>query len=415
MSATENTGAQAGDSDLPSADGGAVAAATPATVPMQAFSNIGVPQGLKNSAGMIWRILIVLTGAFVAVRAVGYLGGVAIALFFSMVVAALGGPMQRFLARAMPNALATVFTLLFMLLLVIAVFGFVVKAVISESASMISAAQTGIAQIEEWLKSGPLHLDDTAVNGLIDKAQSWLTGEGVSFAQQVPSVLGSAADFVTAASVGVFGAFFFLNSGKQIWQWALSWVPEQVRTEVDDCGQAGWETLSGYTRGIILIAIADGVLVGIGLTILHVPLAPALAVVVMFGALIPVIGAPIATIFAAVVALATEGPVTAILVVALTVIVGSVDGDILQPLIMGFAVSLHPLAIVSMIAFGTLTFGIVGALLAVPIGGTIYSVAKYLTGRSLPPRLRPPRQKRRPHLPKFLRRSKDDSAPAAAV
>ena len=104
----------------------------------------------------------------------------------------------------------------------------------------------------------------------------------------------------------------------------------------------------------------------------------------MFGALIPVIGAPIATLFAAVVALATQGPITALLVVALTVVVGSFDGDILQPLIMGFAVQPHPLAIVSMIAFGTLTFGIVWSAARRPDWGTIYSVAKYLTGRSCP-------------------------------
>ena len=394
-----------GDTD-PAANGGAVATAEPPSIPMHAFSSIGVPQGLKNSAGTIWRILIVLVGIFVAVRLVGYLGGVAIALFFSMVVAALGGPLQRALAKRMPNVLATVLTLLFMLILVLAVMGFVVEAVVSQAPSMVAAAQQGITQIEEWLRTGPYKPADTEINSLIDNAQKWLTTEGETIAKQVPSVLGSAADFITAASVAVFGSFFFLNSGKEIWGWAMSWVPGNVRTEVDDCGQAGWQTLSGYTRGIILIAIADGLLVGIGLVILKVPLAPALAVVVMFGALIPVIGAPIATLFAAVVALATEGAFTALLVVALTVIVGSFDGDILQPLIMGFAVNLHPLAIVSMIAFGTLTFGIIGALLAVPIGGSVYAVAKYLTGRSLPPRLQPPRPKRKLGLPNFMKRHK---------
>jgi predicted PurR-regulated permease PerM len=179
-----------------------------------------------------------------------------------------------------------------------------------------------------------------------------------------------------------------------------------VRTQVDDCGQAGWQTLSGYTRGIIIIAFFDGLLVGIGLVILGVPLAAALAVVVMFGALIPVIGAPIATLFAAVVALATEGLWTALLVVALTVVVGSFDGDILQPLIMGHAVQLHPLAIVSVIAFGTLSFGIMGALLAVPIAGTVYSIAKYLTGRMPPPRLQAPRERHYPRwYPKRFRRA----------
>ena len=407
MAVTDSTGSDGVDSKVAAPSEVAAEPMRPKTIPMQAFSDIGVPQGLKNTAGTVWRVLVVLVGLFVAVRAVGYLGGVAIALFFSMVMAALGGPVQRWFAKAMPRALATVLTLVGMIVVVMLVLTFVVEAVISESAAMIKAAQTGIVQIEDWLRTGPLQMDDTAINSLIENAQKWLAGEGTSIATQVPSVLGSFADFITAASVAAFGSFFFLNNGKEIWGWAMSWVPEHVRTEVDDCGQAGWQTLSGYTRGIILIAIADGLLVGIGLTILQVPLAPALAVVVMFGALIPVIGAPIATLFAAVVALASQGPGTALLVVLLTVVVGSFDGDILQPLIMGYAVQLHPLAIVSMIAFGTLTFGILGALLAVPIGGTIYAVAKYLTGRSLPPRLQPPRAKRRLHLPGFLKRKKE--------
>ncbi len=122
-------------------------------------------------------------------------------------------------------------------------------------------------------------------------------------------------------------------------------------------------------------------LVFIGLTILQVPLAPALSAVVFLGAFIPVIGAPIATFFAAVVALAERGPTIAVLVIALTVVVGSFDGDVLQPLVMGKAVSLHPLAIVFAIAAGGIAMGIIGALIAVPVAGAIYKVAKYLTGR----------------------------------
>ena len=129
------------------------------------------------------------------------------------------------------------------------------------------------------------------------------------------------------------------------------------------------------------MAFFDALLVFIGLLILRVPLAPALAAVVFIGAFIPVIGAPVATFFAAIVALAERGPVIALLVIVLTVIVGSFDGDVLQPLVMGKAVNLHPLAIVIAIAAGSIALGIVGALIAVPIAGAIYGVAKYLTNR----------------------------------
>ena len=110
-------------------------------------------------------------------------------------------------------------------------------------------------------------------------------------------------------------------------------------------------------------------------------MAPALAAIVFFGAFIPVIGAPIATFFAAIVALAERGPIVALLVIALTVVVGSFDGDVMQPLVMGKAVSLNPLAIIILIAIGSILLGIIGALVAVPIGASIYRVLKYLTNR----------------------------------
>lgn len=387
------------------------AAPSPSNKPFQAFGNTEVPAGLRNVAGIIWRVLLVLVALFIVVSFVGFLGGVALALFFSAIIAALGIPIKTRLAQKMPNALATTLTLLLLFVSATLILGFVLKSVITEASGLATAAQQGLIQIEGWLKTGPLQMTDNAVSQLLQQGQKWLSEEGISIAKDLPSTLGSFGDFITAAAVAIFGCFFFINSGKEIWAWAMSWVPDHVRTEVDDCGQVGWQTLSGYTRGLIIIAFLDGVLVGIGLTILGVPLAAALAVIVMFGALIPVIGAPVATLFAAVVALATEGPVIALLVVGLTVLVGSFDGDIMQPLIMGHAVQLHPLAIVAAIAFGTLTFGIVGALIAVPVLGTFYSIAKYLSGRSLPPRLIP---KQEPRRPKFLHRRQRSVAPTPA-
>jgi predicted PurR-regulated permease PerM len=150
---------------------------------------------------------------------------------------------------------------------------------------------------------------------------------------------------------------------------------------VDTSGRIAWHSISSYTKGIVVIALADATLVFIGLTVLQVPLAPALAAVVFLGAFIPVIGAPIATFFAAIVALAERGPIVALLVILLTFVVGEIDGHILQPLVMGKAVNLHPLAIIFVIAAGSLALGIVGALVAVPIAAAIYGVAKFVTGR----------------------------------
>ena len=411
MSAGDPTTSEPSDGDLTTPAQSALAARRK---PSEAFGNTAVPVGLKNVAGIIWRVLLILIAVALFVTFIGFLGGVALALFFSAIVAALGIPVQARLVKVMPNALATTLTLLMLFVGVSVVFAFILRSVITEASGLAAAAQQGLTQIEDWLKTGPLQMTDNAISQLLQQAQTWLSGEGVAIAKEVPDTLGNLGDFITAGSVAIFGCFFFINSGKEIWGWVMSWVPGHIRTEVDDCGQEGWNTLSGYTRVILIVAFFDGLLVGIGLQILGVPLAAALAVIVMFGALIPVIGAPVATLFAAVVALATEGPGIALLVVGLTIVVGSFDGDIMQPLIMGHAVQLHPLAIVSAIAFGTLTFGIIGALIAVPILGTIYSIAKYLSGRSLPPRLVPPRERRKPRWPKFIRKHRHSTAPAPA-
>jgi hypothetical protein len=145
-------------------------------------------------------------------------------------------------------------------------------------------------------------------------------------------------------------------------------------------GLAALEKAGQTVFDVFPINVADPT-VFIGLLILGVPLAPALAAVVFIGAFIPVIGAPVATFFAAIVALAEKGPLIAVLVIVLTIIVGSFDGDVMQPLVMGKAVNIHPLAIVVLIAAGSLTLGIIGAFIAVPVGSAIYGVFKFLSGR----------------------------------
>lgn len=370
--------------------------------PIEKFGSVKPSEGLKNAAAITWRVLLLLVGLFLLLKAVGLLGGVAMALFFAMVITALGGPVHRFFIKFMPNALGAILTMLLMIFILLGVLSLIITSIISEAGNLVTAASNGLTQIENWLKEGPLHLDEGAIASLVQQGQHWLEGVGTNIAKDIPSTLGSFGDFITAASVFVFGAFFFLSAGDRIWKWVMSWVPGHIRNEVDNCGHVAWISLSGYTRGLIIVAIADGILVYIGLVILGIPLAPVLAVIVMFGALIPVIGAPIATVFAAIVALADKGIWYALAVVVLTVIVGSFDGDIMQPLIMGKAVQLHPLAIVSAIAFGTLTFGIVGALLAVPLTATLYSMAKYLTGRMPAPK--DTEDDRKPRKPFFLRR-----------
>ncbi len=343
--------------------------------------NDGIPGTLKLSAGITWRVLILLAGFAVFVIILGRIFPVVFALFFALLVTAWAQPVMNLFAKIMPKVVAMILALIVISAAILTILTIVIRSTISEGPKLVSSLQSGFSDLQGWLKSGPLGLDDDSINKLITEAQGWGTTVAKGFLGEALGALSSVGTLVIAGSVFIFGVIFFLLTPTTIWNWVVSWMPKPIQAEVNTSGEIAWGSISGYTRGIVVVALADATLVFIGLTIMQVPLAPALSAVVFLGAFIPVIGAPIATFFAAVVALAERGPVIGLLVILLTVVVGSFDGDVLQPLVMGKAVNLHPLAIVFVIAAGSIALGIVGALIAVPIAAALYGVAKYLTGR----------------------------------
>jgi predicted PurR-regulated permease PerM len=325
--------------------------------------------------------LILLAGVGVIVLGMGRIFPVVFALFFAMLVTAWASPVMKLLNKFLPKVVSMILALLLIAAGILTILYVVISSSVAEGPKLVTSIKSGISEIEKWLQEGPLKLTDERLAALITEAQSYGETAAKGVGEGLLASMGSVGTLVIAGSVFLFGVIFFMLTPNKIWDWFVGWLPKGIEEPVNVAGGIAWGAISGYTRGIVIIALADATLVFIGLTILQVPLAPALAAIVFLGAFIPVIGAPIATFFAAIVALAERGPVIALLVIVLTVIVGSFDGDVLQPLVMGKAVSLHPLAIILAIAAGSIALGIVGALIAVPIAGAVYGVAKYLTGR----------------------------------
>lgn len=340
-----------------------------------------IPTALRTAAGYTWRLLIVLAGLAVIFSGLNTLFPVAAALFFALLVTAWTGPVMRLFERFLPKVVSMILAMAVIAAGIIAILTVVIRATINEGANLGAAIGQGFDQIRTWLTTGPLNLSNDQFQNLIDQAKSFGESIAKDLAGNVFGAFSSLGTLIIASSVFIFGVIFFLMTPEKIWDWLLSWFPQRSRTYVDTSGRIFWESVAGYTRGIVIVALLDAILVYLGLLVLGVPLAPALAAVVFLGAFIPVIGAPFATFFAAVVALAERGPTTALLVIALTIVVGSFDGDVMQPLVMGKAVNLHPLAIVVAIAAGGITLGILGALVAVPLAGGFYGIVKYASGR----------------------------------
>lgn len=340
----------------------------------------GVPETLKTWAGITWRILVILAGFGVLFFVMGQISIVLIALFLAAFFTALASPIMHFLQKRtkLHKVLAMILAIIIIGISVVVVLSIVVTSIVNEAPDLADSVSQAMTQLQTWASGPPLNLSGDDFNNYLTDVENWLKNLALGVGS---SALGSVGDLVLGGSVFIFGVIFFMLSPGPIWQWVISWVPTKARPYVNTSGELAWDSLSGYTRGTVVVALCDSILVFIGLLILQVPMAPALAAIVFFGAFIPVIGAPIATFFAAIVALAERGPIIALLVIALTVVVGSFDGDVMQPLVMGKAVSLNPLAIIILIAIGSTLLGIIGALVAVPIGASIYRVLKYLTDR----------------------------------
>jgi len=197
----------------------------------------------------------------------------------------------------------------------------------------------------------------------------------------------AAGALTTAATVGevlagIFLAlltlFFFLRDGAQIWEFLCRLLPRPARIPATRAGRYSWVTLVSYVRATVLVAFVDAVGIGIGLAILRVPLALPLAALVFLTAFIPVIGATLSGAVAVLVALVTQGPITALIVLAIVIAVQQLEGHVLQPLIMGRAVAIHPLAVILAIAAGVVLAGIIGALVAVPIVAVLNTGIRHL-------------------------------------
>jgi predicted PurR-regulated permease PerM len=327
-----------------------------------------VPRGLRVSAALSWRFVVVIAALYVLIWLAGYFSTVIIPLAIAMLLSALMAPgVEKLVEWKVPKGLATAIVLIGGL----AVLGGVLTFVISQFANGLPQLQTQVGNsldaIRQWLLNGPLHLRQEQIqefiNSIIDSIksnQAGITSGALTTAANIGELL---ASFVLT----LFILIFFLSDGAGIWRFLTRAVPENVRDRVDVAGRRGFSSLVSYVRATAAVAVVDAVGIGIGLWIVGVPLVVPLAALVFLGAFIPIVGAVIAGTVAVLVALVANGFVSALIVLGIVVLVMQVEGHVLQPWLLGRAVRLHPLAVVLAITVGLVAAGIPGALLAVPL------------------------------------------------
>ncbi|SDI34658.1 Predicted PurR-regulated permease PerM [Actinokineospora alba] len=312
-------------------------------------------------------ILIWAAVAYLIWRIAGALAPVLVPLAVSVLIAAALRPAARWLVgRGWPRALAAALLVIGPLAVLGVLLVVTVDALVRGGGELVDALRDGVGTVRDWLVHGPLGLSEPQVGAAVDNLVAFLGDQGERIVGGATATAAAVGSFLAGLVLAVFVLFFLLYEGDRIWVRLLAPLPESVRTRIDRGGRTGFASLGAYSRATVAVAVVDAVVIGAGLAIIGVPMVIPLASLVFLAAFVPYVGAFVAGFVAVLVGLVSGGPVTALLVLGLSVLVQTLEGEVLQPFLLGRMVRLHPLLVVVSIAVGVVLAGIVGALFAVP-------------------------------------------------
>ncbi|QDG67990.1 AI-2E family transporter [Pseudarthrobacter sp. NIBRBAC000502772] len=324
------------------------------------------------------QVLLILAVAVASVYALMQIKLLVIPVLIALILAAAIGPFVNVLRRrGLPGAAATGLAFVALLLLLAGVGTVIYFSVRSQWAELAQQASSGLDELEQFLLTGPVPIDQDQLNqareGIIQFATSSQVRSGAITGLSVVT------EFLAGSALMVVILFFFLKDGAKIWNFFLRPFSGQREAKLRRVGSRTLEVLGGYVRGTAIVALVDAVAIGAALLILQVPLAFPLAIIIFMTAFIPLVGATVAGILAALVALVANGPVVALIVVAVVIAVNQLEGDLLQPIVMGKSLQLHALVILMALTAGTILAGIIGAVLSVPMAAVIWAVIQVWT------------------------------------
>jgi len=322
---------------------------------------------VRKAAAWAWRLLVIVAAIVALLWVAKRLEIVVVPVLVALMLTALLVPAVDWLdRRGAPRGGAVALVILGGFAIVGSILAFVITEFVVGLPGLVDQVTHSIDSTRRWLIEGPAHLSRQQIDNATNAAILALRNNQEKLTSGALSTAATVTEIVTASLMMLFILIFFLYGGRNIWDYVTKIFPVDVRDRVRAAGRAGFGSLIGYVRATCLVALVDAAGVGTGLAIMGVPLALPLASIVFLGAFIPLVGAVISGVLAIVVALLAKGIVYALITLGVLIGVNQLEAHILQPLVMGRAVSIHPLAVVLAISTGGVLAGIAGALLAVP-------------------------------------------------
>ncbi len=334
---------------------------------------------LRFAAAWAWRLLLVVAAVWVLLQLFSLLSVVLVPVIIGLLLTAAASPAaDRLEGWGLPRGVATVLVVLTGLALIAALVTLVAQQFSSGFADLRDQFDRSLGELERYLAD--LGLSRNQLQSFFDRIRDGVGSGQDNLGGTVVKTATTAGHLVAGLFIVLFSTIFFIYDGRGIWRWIVGLFPARARGRVQGSGERAWAVLTAYVRATAVIAAVDALGIALVAWILGLPLVVPLAVLVFLGSFIPVVGATISGTVAVAVALVSQGPVQALIMLAGVVGVQQLEGHVLQPFLMGRLVRVHPLAVVVVIAIGGFVAGIFGALIAVPLTAIINVVATHLAG-----------------------------------
>jgi putative heme transporter len=343
-----------------------------------------VPVGLKVAAGVAWRLLLLAAVGLLLGLVAWRLRLVVIPFLLAIALASILWSRTTQLARLLPRSVAALLVTLASTALLGGALYAVVRAVADQYDELVTSTAAGLDEVQDLLAR--FGVDRARLDELQEQAVESLQNNQERITAGVVSGASVLAELVAGLLLTVVLLFFCLRDGRSMWEWAVRLVPRAGAT-IDVGGRAALGTLSAYLRGTAILGAFDAVFIGLALVVLGVPLAVPLAALVFLGGFIPLIGATLTGAVAVLVALVTEGPVTAGFVLLAVVVVQQVESQVVAPVVLGRTLELHPVAVTASLTAGAVLGGVLGAAASVPLVAALWAVVRALRPDAETPRL----------------------------
>ena len=360
-----------------SASAEAAIAATKAPGPPPAQTVL--PRWLVTAGAWSWRLIALGIVGYFLLKFILRIQVVVLPILAALVFTALLRPLMMFFHRhGLSRLLSTWVAFLIALLVILGIGTLVVYRATVEWHTLVKDLSATSEKVRHWLSTGPLHLKNQNLADLQQKAVAQLNQHRGAIVNTVVSGASVAAEFAAGLVLTAFITFFFLYDGEGIWRFVTAPFRSRTAERVDRAALAAWTTLSGYIRGSVIIATFHGLIMGITLSILGVPLVAPLTLVVFITSFVPLIGVLVGGGLAVFVTMGTQGVTPGLILLGVLVVEHQLEGHFLQPIIMGRSVSLHPLAIALTLTVGSILEGVVGAIVAVPLAAMLHAAWPHL-------------------------------------